>query len=242
MSHNAHFVFMAVLAASSFGLGAQAQVSGQGNWETTLQARNAAGDAVDLFSPSAEFFYDTTTDVTWMANTNVMDWNTAKAWAAGLNAGGHTDWRLPRVATDVGCTVGYSGTNCGFNVQTQVNGAYSEWAYMYYVTLGNKAQRDPGGLFVSGYGLSNTAYFRNMQSTAYWSDTPYVTPGFAWLMFTGIGYQTGGDATSQLYAVAVRSGDVGTAAVLVMPEPSTQWTVVAGLGLLALAIRRRGAI
>lgn len=64
-----------------------------------------------------------------------MDWSTANAWAAGLNFNGLTGWRLPTV-TDTGtpgCNFAYSGTDCGYNVDT----ATGEMASMFYDTLGN---------------------------------------------------------------------------------------------------------
>ena len=47
-----------------------APVTGQGTWETTLQARDISGNAVALGDTNAAFFYDTTLNVTWLANMN----------------------------------------------------------------------------------------------------------------------------------------------------------------------------
>ena len=92
-------VFCAINAAQA------APVSGQGTWETTLQARDINGDGV------VDAFYDTALNVTWLADANAaagtiydssvfstatdgqMTWLDAKAWAANLSVYGLTGWR-----------------------------------------------------------------------------------------------------------------------------------------------------
>jgi hypothetical protein len=67
-----------------------------GTWETTLQARD-----FDSNLTTAEAYYDTVLDITWLADANyagtTMNWTTATAWAAGLDpyGSGITGWRLP---------------------------------------------------------------------------------------------------------------------------------------------------
>ena len=42
--------------------------------------------------------YDSVRNITWLQNANangLMNWTAANAWAAGLNVGGFTGWRLP---------------------------------------------------------------------------------------------------------------------------------------------------
>src|SRR3989344_215147 len=66
-----------VLGASSFAHAAS--VSGQGTWETTLQGRDLDGNL-----STAEAYYDTALNITWLANANyagtTMDWSNANAW------------------------------------------------------------------------------------------------------------------------------------------------------------------
>jgi len=249
-----HFSFVASLAICGIcfcvGANAAGPQAGQGTWETTLKARDASGHAVALDSARAEFFYDTTTNVTWLADMNIvgepMYWEDAKNWANRLTLLGYDDWRLPNIidSGSPGCDWSYSGgTDCGYNVQTKVGNSYSEWAHLFYVTLGDKAFCPPGmnqcqGGPQPGWGRTNTAYFRNMGS-AYWSGTENVATGHSgkgWYFVPDGGDQwaNGGEGYRN-YVVAVRSGDVLTGAV---PEVSTLWMVMAGLAAIGLAYRR----
>src|SRR5438045_9149890 len=81
-------------------------ISGQGTWETTLQARDVNHDGV------VDAYYDTALKVTWLADANLaltsgydthsppfalgaMTWNDANVWAQSLDVFGVTGWRLP---------------------------------------------------------------------------------------------------------------------------------------------------
>jgi len=140
-------------------------VSGQGTWETTLQARDLNGAGV------TDAFYDTELNVTWLRDANangLMNWNAAKNGASNLVVGGYTGWRLPTIV-DTGtqsCNISHGGTDCGDNVQTKSGSAvYSELAHLYYTTLGNKGYSQPG------YGLANAGNFQSFQTNIYWSGT-----------------------------------------------------------------------
>ncbi|MGC2049525.1 MAG: DUF1566 domain-containing protein, partial [Gallionella sp.] len=77
---------------------------------------------------------DTDLNITWLADANyaktsgydfdgLMSWAGAQSWITSLNTAnylGFNDWRLPTV-TDTGtpgCNFAYSGTDCGYNVDT----------------------------------------------------------------------------------------------------------------------------
>ena len=55
--------------------------------------------------------YDTTRNITWLADMNLngrMSWDVATAWANNLVYGGFADWRLPTLnPLDASCTSGF---------------------------------------------------------------------------------------------------------------------------------------
>ena len=253
-----------VLIFGATALAAQAApVTTQGTWwgtdgtDGTLQARDIAGNAVALSAPTASFFYDTVLNITWLADWNAgagssyddgpsttdgrMTWDSALDWAAALEINGVTGWRLPSI-TDTGtagCNFSYNGTDCGYNVDT----ASSEMAHLFYVTLGNFALFDTSGNLRDGtagvdWGLTNTAYFTNMQPDVHWSGTAYAPDSsHAWFFNTLYGWQDLDDKRFALYAVAVRPGDV--LAAQAVPEPGTLGLLLAALGVGAVVRRRR---
>jgi len=237
--------FAGVLCAVTLGFTAlvsqAAPVSGQGTWETTLQGRDLDGNAATF-----EAYYDTTLDITWLADANAagtrMTWADANAWAAGLNVNGITGWRLPTMIDTgaPGCDFSFSGgTDCGENVQTgsAATTVYSEMASLWYDTLGNLAYYGTAGNPPQpGWGLTNTGPFSNLQSNAYWSGVEHALyTSEAWYFFTGTGLQSYLAKNFIIYGWAVRSGDVSA-----VPVPAAVWLFGSGLiGLLGLARRKR---
>lgn len=235
---------LAALLGGIVVLGAQrahgAPVSGQGTWETTLKARDLAGNAVALNDGSAAFFYDKVLNITWLSDWNVngrTTWGNAMTWAESLSIGGYSDWRLPTMTDlgrNVGCDYANFGTDCGYNVETRT----SELANMFYNTLGNLAVFDTSGSFQAGSGLNNTAYFKGIQLNAYWFGVEYApSPSNAWIFVTNGGSQYYYDKDTALYAVAVRTGDVLAAQRI--PEPGTLALLLSALVLGAVLRRRR---
>lgn len=223
-------------------------VSGQGTWETTLQARDLDGNPATI-----EGYFDRVLNITWLADTmaagTTMNFDDANAWAAGLDIYGITGWRLPFVVPTTGGTV-YSGGSIGYNVLTTSGSppypavtVYSEMATMFYDTLANIGQFDSlesdlaGG--VLGYGLSNTGPFDNLQSTistgGYWSGTAF-SDVLGREFYFGNGNQGVTGRGSRLNAWAVHDGDV-----VAVPEPNSiaLWSIGAvGIGLIAVRRRR----
>jgi len=222
---------------SAFAVG----VPSQGTWETTLLPRSLDGD-----NTTAEAYYDTVLEITWLADANAngrMTWDAANTWAAGLDFGpGIDEWRLPTMIDTgtSGCNDSRTGgTDCGYNVQTGSASitVYSEMASMFYDTLGNLAYYTPAtGVPQPGYGLTNTGPFDNLQSGIYqpgdyWSGLEYAPDtGLAWYFYFNDGYQAIDFKGNGYFAFAVHSGDVGAS---IVPVPAAVWLFVSGL--LALA-------
>ena len=157
---------------------------------------------------SAVYLYDTTLNVTWLRDANAngaVNWWAATSWAADLETG-----------------IG-SNTISDWRVPTWTG--ESEMSILYFNTLGH------------GYmeGLTNTGSFQNMQSYWYWLGPEFEHPEFASAFSTVGGYQKGGNRHGQLYAMAVRSGDVMAA----VPEPETYMMLLLGLGAVGALSRRR---
>ena len=216
-------------------------VSGQGTWETTLQARDLDGDGV------TDAFYDTELNVTWLRavggvpRTHAQTLTFASSFVVGIYSG----WRVPFVVDTgtPGCNPSSGGgTDCGQNVQTKIGSVvYSEMAHLFYNTLGNKAQCAPvTGICVpaqTGFGLTNTGNFQNLQNLNYWSGTDQAGTASSWFFTMGSGAQGSASSVNQFYTMVVRNGDIN--AVAAIPEPETYALMLGGLAALAVVQRRR---
>jgi hypothetical protein len=247
MTMNKTLVVLATLSTLACASHA-APVSGQGTWESTLQARDLNNDG------TADAYYDTALDITWLANAGAMantfydqgdlptDGNTqfdlATSWVEQLNVHGVTGWRLP-VNFDVGnngCQWSSTGgTDCGYNVLPDS----SEMAHMYHLTLGNISYIDAPETL-----LANTGPFSNLAAYGYWSGTPVMdgwqagnpyNPDAAWRFSFHAGRQDDIGKNGQLGAWAVHNGDIAAP----VPEPETYALMLAGLGALGWVARRR---
>lgn len=226
-------VSSAALVLSSVGAFA-GPISGQGTWETTLQARDINGDS------EVDAYYDTELNITWLADANVLGerltWSDAVSWAASLDIYGVTGWELPATSiTAYGgngwCDYGLGGHDCGYRPET-----VNPLAHMYYETLGNAgAYYDAAqGAFISeGTGLANTGPFRNLQDRAYWSGTLTPDPMRAWDLNFYEGALNHVAIDHPLFAWATHQGDIAAP----VPEPTTYAMMLIGVG--ALVVRRR---
>ena len=207
-----------------------------------MVALTAAAQAA-LVSRPGGMIYDTTRNITWLANMNAngpMNWADATAWANNLVHGGFDDWRLPTLnPSDTTCNDSF---NPGGGFGRQYFGhdcTGGELSGLFVTDLGNKA----GESVLDQTGdtpeqIANLALFSNVQSNDYWSGTQYAPdPGVAWYFRTGFSRQSIANQRAGLYAVAVRPGDVAAA----VPEPQTLALALLALGATVLARRRRSA-
>ena len=244
-----------VFTVTSIGTVQAVPVIGQGTWESTLESRDLDGDAATF-----EAYYDTTLDITWLADANAadtsMNWANAKAWAAGLDINGITGWRLPLLSpingSSFNLTFSTDGTTDYGTATTTTNGTdggwrdgsgnpVSEMGHMFYVTLANLGACDPTlpwCTLQSGSGLSNTGPFSNMaQPRLHWSGTELPVWGGGYGFSFVNGWQLGEDDRDLQYAWAVHSGDVGA-----VPVPAAVWLFGSGLiGLVGVAKRKKVA-
>lgn len=184
-------------------------------------------------------YYDDVANLTWLTDANYsatqyvnsdgmvgdadgrMTWNDANAWAANLNIGGVTGWRLPdTIQPDATCDNQFQGTiSSGFNCTG------SEMGNMYYNVLGGSLNN--GGV-ITPTPSADYALFRNIQFFDYWSATEFINRrDIAWIFNFAAGIQQGTSRDSGRYAWAVQSGDVAT-----VPIPPA--ILLFGSGFIAL--------
>lgn len=205
-------------------------------------------------SQSYNLIYDEIPGLVWLDYSNALDvWQNQMIWVISLNSPGMLTYninsaytvtwgvegfRLPKVVDSgaPGCNWAYSGTDCGFNVDTSTG----EMAHLYYDELGNKAYSDLNGVYPQpGWGLVNKGPFANLLPNIYWSNTEYA-PNInnAWgFDFVNGGGQNADNKNSHWYAMAVRSGNVVPTPV---PEPGTIALIGSGLiGFGLIKFRKR---
>ena len=204
-----------------------------------LVALSGAAQAA-LVDRGGGMIYDTTRNITWLANMNtngLMTWAAATTWANNLVHGGFDDWRLPTlnpadttcslILTPPGFPTQYNGTGC----------TGGELSGLLVTDLGNKAYESVlNQVGDTAEQIANLALFSNVQSFDYWSGTDYAPyPDFAWYFLTNEGNQFFFPKIFAKYAVAVRLGDVAAS----VPEPQTLALVLLALGATVVARRRR---
>jgi len=177
--------------------------------------------------------YDSDQDITWLANANAgagssfddgsntndgrMRWSSANAWAASLNIGGFTDWRLPNMDINGDGTV----EDCSLVTSTEC--LDNEYGYHFYV---------------NGIDTTNTGLFGTIPTNDFWSATA-SSASEAWLFdFTfNNGSQLASSVNLNAYAWAVHEGNIGA-----LPIPAAVWLFGSGLlGLIGVARRKKAA-
>ena len=185
--------------------------------QAALQGRDLDGNAATF-----EAYYDTTQNISWLADANAGGgayfWDGATAWAAQLNVGGVTGWRLPVTpAVDPSCQFDAYGFGC----------SASEMGHLYEVD--HISFLSPGP-------------FSGLVGTGNWSASagPVAFSRFAYGFnggYTGfmLAHQNFGNTAD---AWAVHDGDVGNA-VAAVPEPGTYAMMLGGLLALGTVARHR---
>ena len=219
-----------------------------------LAAVLAAGaTSAALVDRGGGMIYDTTRNLTWLADMNYastsghtgigvnangwMNWAAAKDWANNLVFGGYSDWRLPTLnPSDTTCSNNFNPGG-GFPLQYfGFNCTGGELSGLFVTDLGNKAMESVlNQVGDTAEQTANLALFSNVQFGFYWSGTEYApNPSFAWNFVTAGGNQNFGFRSNDfVYAVAVRPGDVAA-----VPEPQTAALVLLALGLTAVVRRK----
>ena len=192
-----------------------------------------------LFDRGGGMIYDSTRNLTWLADMNyaktsgynisgLMTWAAANTWADNLVFGGYDNWRLPTALNSDG-----SGPCAGFNCTG------GELSGLFITDLGNKAGENvtnPAG--DTPEQIANLALFSNLICCLRWTSTPHPSLANSAMSFDSSNGSQGTLGMSLgLYAVAVRPGDVAA-----VPEPQAYLLMLLGLGVMAgVAKRQRSA-
>ncbi len=184
--------------------------------------------------------YDTDRNITWLADANyaktsgfdadgLMTWSAANAWAASLNVGGFTNWRLPTtLQPDAACSVQSGGASYGNNCTG------SELGHLFCQELGGVAGSSIITTHNSNFNLFSN--IGNFSASDYWSSTDYVNShDLAWSFRYINNSQNFLFKTYSFGGWAVRTGDVAS-----VPEPGIIWLIGAGLiGWYSTTAKRR---
>ena len=159
----------------------------------------------------------TLTSADFDTSTGTMTWWGAQAWANNLSLGGVKGWTLPTTADAA------NQNNIGYNITT------SQLGDLFYNQLGGSAHSSITTTHNANYNL-----FFNVQNYVYWSGSEYTPyPNLAWVFYTDDGFQDCCNKELQLYAWAVRPGDVTA-----VPLPGAIWLFLSGM----MGLKRRGSI
>jgi hypothetical protein len=197
----------------------QTQAAGNSNLVNEIIAGNGGviHDTPNLLDTVANSGKYTLTSGDFNTSNGMMTWWGAQAWANNLSLGGFTNWALP---TTVPAASGYNQTG-------------SQMGDLFYNQLGGVE-----GTSINTTHNANYNVFSNVQSSVYWSSSDYApNPVNAWVFLTDRGFQFSNlIKANQLYAWAVRPGDVAASSV---PVPAAVWLFGSGLIGLASFTRRK---
>jgi len=144
----------------------------------------------------------------------VRDTNTNLIWLQNWNVNGSANWASQKNWAETTLD-GFAGSN--------------DWRLPEI--------SEYGALFTAYGNLTQVAEFTNVQPGFYWSGTEVAAGIIAWGFNPNVGFQSVGSQDLQLFAVAVRPGDVAAS----VPEPQTLALALLALGATVVARRRRTA-
>lgn len=235
-----------------------------GGAHATLQGRDLDGNAT-----TAEAYYDTVLDITWLKDANYgagssydddwystttdgrMHWDNARNWAANLsfndavNSITYANWRLPTVSPVNGTSfVNTSSVDGSTDVGYNISSPNSELGYMFYVNLGNPSAITPtgsyGGCGINPVCLQSVGPFTNLQPGIYWSGTAKDNNFYTYKAYA-FEFNNGDQFPfSTAYDYYAWAVSPGDVGVAAVPEPETYAMLLAGLALVGAAVRRRG--
>jgi hypothetical protein len=160
--------------------------------------------------------------------------------AHAVGVSGQGPWETTLLARDLdgnaATAEAYYDTDFGYNITS----VQSELAHLYYVTLGNKGDRDVLGNIQSGAGLSNTGPFGHFTVgdtiAQYWTGAERPSGRGAWYFSLFAGQQGYNLKFNQYRAWAAHPGDMAA-----IPEPQAFLAALAGLAVLGALARKRRA-
>ena len=185
---------------------------------SAFEGRNADGSVNNTCTASGAtkcvMIYDSTLNITILNNWNIG----AGVWSATAAAGS-----AQALAETAGFNAtGLTGWRLPSGDRPQPAGPLDEFESIW---------ADVGGTLP---GLQSE--FDGVQTVVYWSGSEYAPdPREAWRFYAFNGNQLNANKFNQLFAVAVRSGDV----VAAVPEPESLALVLVGLVAAGVARRRR---
>jgi hypothetical protein len=245
MKNNKHLSRAVQLATLGLALGL---ASGYAN--AALQARYLDG------SSTANAYYDTDLNITWLADANYgatanygttttvdfpgtgfFTFDQANTWASSLSfsgTGASSGWRLP-TAAPVGSAPNYNfsfngSTDNGYNITASGN----EMAHLFYTTLAIPAACSTSSTNVCdfqpggvGSGASTDPFF-NVQPYFYWTGTENANESNKAIAFNWAdGYQDPEQTKpNYAYAFAVHNGDVGSLAPTAAVPEADTWAML----------------
>jgi len=188
--------------------------------------------------------YDSVQDITWLADANYaltsgydldgkMNWTDANTWADQLSYGGFDDWRLP-FNPNIDSTCDNSRDVGGTTIDFGFGCTGSEYGHLFYVDLGGQAIT---GLDINDPELSLFSNIRDGSDPLdeYWASEISGVSYIAHHFHFGDGYQRYYDSSVEMYAMAVRDGDISA-----VPVPAAIWLFGTGLlGLVSIGYKRK---